>query len=372
MPVIATIRDAASDLRIAITPAVAAQLVQAGNEVVVQKGAGVAAGFDDDAFAAAGAQVASAAVAVARADVLVAVGRPSPDVLAALKAGQHLVAELDAAANADALERAAAKGVVLIALEKVPRHGDRARAMDALSSQASIAGYRSVIVAVEAYGRCFPTMTTAAGTAGPATVLVLGAGVAGLRAMATALMLGASVTGYDVRRAAREDVTALGAQFLSTSVAGVGCGARALTPGEAAAQQGELSKAVAGFDVVIAAARVPGGAPPLLVPAAAVRRMRRGSIIVDLAASDGGGNVEGSRDGERVVTDNGALVIGAGAIAAEMAPAASDAFARNVQAVLSALIVNGRVGVDPRDDVMGAMLIAVNRSTAATPWAPRG
>jgi NAD(P) transhydrogenase subunit alpha len=239
--------------------------------------------------------------------------------------------------------------------------------MDTLSSQASISGYRAVIVASEAYGRYFPMMVTAAGTAKPATVLVLGAGVAGLQAIATARRLGARVTGYDVRPAAREEVTSLGAHFLSTSVDAVGEGgyARELTPEEVATQQAELTAAMATFDVVITTAKVPGRKPPMLVPADAVKAMRSGSVIVDLAASDKGGNVAGSKDGERVVTANGVTIIGAGAIASEMAPAASDAFSRNVLAVITALIVDGAVAIDPEDDVLSKMLIEATKEVSA-------
>ena len=238
MPVIATIRDAASDPRTAMTPATASQLVKAGNEVLVQKGVGVAAGFDDASYTAAGASVVTATDAVARADVVVAVGRPTPTTLARFKANQVFVALLDSWGDTEALDKAAAKGVKLLAMEKVPRQISRAQSMDVLSSQASISGYRAAIVATEAYGRYFPLMVTAAGTAKPATVLVLGAGVAGLQAIATARRLGARVTGYDVRPAAREEVGSLGAQFLSTSVDAVGEGgyARELTKEEAASR----------------------------------------------------------------------------------------------------------------------------------------
>lgn len=367
MPVISTIRDAMSDPRTAITPATASQLVKAGNQVLVQKGAGADAGFDDASYTAAGAEIVTAADAVSRADVVTAVGRPTEATLAKFKQGQVLVASLDSWGDTDQLDKAAAKGVRLLALEKVPRQISRAQSMDTLSSQASISGYRAVVIATEAYGRYFPMMVTAAGTAKPATVLVLGAGVAGLQAIATARRLGARVTGYDVRPAAREEVKSLGAQFLSTSVDAVGEGgyARELTKEESAAQQSELAAAIATFDVVITTAKVPGRKPPMLVPAEAVKGMRAGSVIVDLAASDKGGNVAGSKDGERVVTANGVTIIGAGAIAAEMAPAASDAYARNVLAVLNAVLIDGAVVVDATDDVLGAMLVGAAKEIPA-------
>lgn len=367
MAVIATVRDAAGDPRTALTPAVVAPLVKAGHEVLIQKGAGEAAGFDDAAYVASGASVVTATDAVSKADVVVAVGRPSPTTLSKLRAGQVLIAQLDTWGDTEPLEKAAAKGAHLVALERVPRQISRAQSMDTLSSQASISGYRAGIVAAEAYGRYFPMMVTAAGTAKPASVLVLGAGVAGLQAIATARRLGARVTGYDVRPAAREEVTSLGAAFLSTSVDAVGEGgyARELTKEEAATQQKELGEAIATFDVVITTAKVPGRTPPALVTAPTVAAMRRGSVIVDLASSDKGGNVAGSVDGETVVTKNGVTIIGAGQIAADMAPAASDAYARNVQAVLNAVLVDGAVVVNPDDDVIGAMLFTVTEEVSA-------
>lgn len=367
MAVIATVRDAAGDPRTAITPATAAQLVKAGHEVLVQKGAGVAAGFDDAAYTDAGAAVVTASEAASKAQVLVSVGRPAQATLSKLKDGQVLIAQLDSWGDTAELEKAAAKGARLLALEKVPRQISRAQSMDTLSSQASISGYRAAIVAAEAYGRYFPMMVTAAGTAKPASVLVLGAGVAGLQAIATARRLGARVSGYDVRPAAREEVTSLGAAFLQTSVNAVGEGgyARELTKEEAATQQEELGKAIATFDVVITTAKVPGRTPPALVTKETVAAMRRGSVIVDLAASDKGGNVAGSVDGETVVTTNGVTIIGAGSIASDMAAAASDAYARNVLAVVNALVVDGDVVVDAADDVVGAMLIAVKEEVTA-------
>lgn len=366
MAVIATIRDASGDPRTALTPATAAQLVKAGHEVMLTKGVGAAAGFEDEAYTAAGATVVSATDAVSKANVIVTVGRPPASALSKLSAGQVLIAQLDSWADTADLDKAAARGAHLIALEKVPRQISRAQSMDTLTSQASIAGYRAGIIAAHTYGRYFPMMVTAAGTAKPATVLVLGAGVAGLQAIATSRRLGARVSGYDVRPAAREEVTSMGASFLETSVNAVGEGgyARELTKEEAQTQQRELGNAIATFDVVITTAKVPGRTPPLLVTKDTVAAMRRGSVIIDLAASDKGGNVAGSVDGETVVTANGVTIIGAGGIAADMAPAASDAYARNVLAVLNAIVVDGEVVVDAEDDVIGAMLIGSKEEAA--------
>jgi NAD(P) transhydrogenase subunit alpha len=358
MAVITTVRDAARDPRVALSPAVAKQLVAAGHKVQVEKGVGTSAGFTDSDYTDAGASLVAASAAAKAADVLVSVGRPDDSVLAALRPGAALIAQLDVWDNPSALEAAAKRGVNLIALERLPRQISRAQTMDVLSSQASIAGYRAALVAAHAYGRYLPMMVTAAGTAKPASVLVLGAGVAGLQAIATARRLGARVSGYDVRAAAREEVTSLGATFLDPGVDAEGAGgyARELTKEETAAQQERLAEAIAAFDIIIATAKVPGRTPPLLVTAKTVEALKPGSVIVDLAASRLGGNVAGSVDGKTVVSSSGVTIIGAGSIAAEMAPAASDAFARNVQAVLTAITVEGEITIDPADDVIGAML----------------
>jgi proton-translocating NAD(P)+ transhydrogenase subunit alpha len=347
--------------RAALTPPVVVGLVNAGHAVAVESGLGAAAAYDDHGYREAGARVVDRAAALHGADILVTVGRPSEDTLAKLRPGQVVVGLLDVWDQPEALATHVARGVRLIALERLPRQISRAQSMDVLSSQASIAGYRAAIVAAEQYGRYFPMMVTAAGTAKRATVLVLGAGVAGLQAIATARRLGARVTGYDVRPAAREEVTSLGATFLTTSVgdaAGEGGYARVLTDDEAAHQRRELGEAMATFDIVITTAKVPGRTPPLLVLEDTVAAMRRGSVIVDLAASDLGGNVAGVVPGERVVTEGGVVLIGAGAIASEMAAAASDAYAKNIAAVLAAIANDDEVVVDPDDDVIGAMLLA--------------
>jgi NAD(P) transhydrogenase subunit alpha len=351
MPVsIGVLSEAAQDeTRVALTPAVVATLIRDGLAVTVEKGAGERAGFLDKDYEGAGATLASRKATLG-ADVVVSVGRPDAAATKALKPGQVLVGLVDGLGL---------EGVNVLSLERLPRQISRAQTMDALSSQASISGYRAAIVAAERYGRYFPMMVTAAGTAKPATVLVLGAGVAGLQAIATARRLGARVTGYDVRPAAREEVTSLGATFLATSVSAVGEGgyARELTPEESAQQRAELSAAIANFDVVITTAKVPGRRPPELVDAGTVAAMRRGSVIVDLAASELGGNVAGVVADRETQTPNGVTLIGAGEIARDMAPAASDAYARNVAAVIAAIIgPEGGLVIDPSDEVIGALL----------------
>jgi NAD(P) transhydrogenase subunit alpha len=351
MPVsIGVLREAAEDeTRVALTPPVVAALVRDGLTLTVEKGAGERAGFPDAEYAAAGATLATRKATLG-AQVVVSVGPPDAVATKALKPGQALVGLVDGLKK---------DGVHVLSLERLPRQISRAQTMDALSSQASIAGYRAAIVAAERYGRYFPMMVTAAGTAKPATVLVLGAGVAGLQAIATARRLGARVTGYDVRPAAREEVTSLGAAFLATSVDAVGEGgyARELTPEESAKQREELAKAIAGFDVVITTAKVPGRRPPELVDADTVAAMRSGSVIVDLAAGPLGGNVAGTRPDAVVTTANGVTLVGAGEIARDMAPAASDAYARNVAAVIAAIVKDGELTIDPDDEVISKMLV---------------
>jgi NAD(P) transhydrogenase subunit alpha len=232
--------------------------------------------------------------------------------------------------------------------------------MDALSSQSSAAGYRAAIVAAEAFGRYLPMMITASGTARPASVLVIGAGVAGLQAIATARRLGAIVTGYDVREDSREQVQSLGANFLTSSItAGAGAGgyARAMTVDEQQAQQAELAAALTSFDIIITTAKVPGRTPPLLVSAETLAALRPGSVCIDLAASERGGNVAGSVDGERVVTTNGVTIVGAGEIAADIPASASQMYARNVLAMLGALVVDEVVSYDPTDEVHSAVVV---------------
>ena len=346
--------------RVALVPEAVSRLVSQGLEVLVESAAGAGAFHDDDEYVAAGAKVGTVAKVLAKADVLLAVRRPEPGVLAKLRTGQVLIGLLDAQVDADGLAPLADRGVRALSLDLLPRTLPRAQTMDVLSSQASIAGYRSVIVAAEAFGRYFPMMITAAGTARPATVLVLGAGVAGLQAISTARRLGAQVSGYDVRPAAREEVTSLGAAFLTTSVtagAGEGGYARTLTAEETAAQQTELAEQIRRFDVVITTAQVPGGVPPVLVTAETLASMAPGSVVVDLAAGPNGGNVVGSVPEQRIVTPGGVTVIGAGNLPAQMAAGASAAYARNISALLTSIIVDGEIKLDPSDEVVAAILV---------------
>lgn len=360
-PTVAALRERApGERRVALVPDVAARLVGQGHAVLVERGAGSGALVPDEAYTAVGAEVVDVDEALARADVVLAVRRPEAEILDRLRPGQVLLGLLDARADRAGLDELARRGVHPLSLDLLPRTLSRAQTMDALSSQAAVAGYRAVVVAAEAFGRFFPMMITAAGTARPATVLVLGAGVAGLQAIGTARRLGAQVTGYDVRPAAREEITSLGAMFLTTTVAagaGEGGYARELTAEERAAQQAELAEQVRRFDVVVTTAQVPGGRPPVLVTAETLARLAPGSVVVDLASGPLGGNVEGSVPGERVVTPGGVTVIGAGDLPSGMAPAASAAFARNASALLAAAVREGELTLDPDDEIVGAVWV---------------
>jgi len=362
--------------RVALIPEVVGRVTDLGLDVVVETGAGADAWFPDGAYTQAGAAVVGRAELLTRADLVLSVGLPPADTRALLRDGQILIGLLQPLLHPAVMGELAAAGVTALSLDGLPRTLSRAQAMDALTSQANVAGYKAVLVAADAYPRYFPLLMTAAGTARPAEVLVLGAGVAGLAAIGTAHRLGAVVRGYDVRPQARGEVTSLGASFLDldteavASGAGEGGYARALTGDESAAQQEALAAAIARHDVVITTAQVPGRRPPLLVTDEAVKEMRPGSVVVDLAASALGGNVECSVPEATVVTDNGVTVIGAGNLPAAMPAAASTAYARNITALLAHLIHDGAFTVDPTDEIQAGVLVThagrvVHPATAA-------
>jgi H+-translocating NAD(P) transhydrogenase subunit alpha len=338
---------ATGERRVALTPDVLVKLKDAGLEVLVETGAGAGAWFPDERYEQAGATIVDNTKLYADADVLLAVGRPDTT---QLRSGQTVIALMAPLLNAELMAELAQRGITVVSLDGLPRTLTRAQGMDALSSQANVAGYKAVLVAADSFHRFFPLLMTAAGTTRPAEVLVLGAGVAGLQAIGTAKRLGAIVRGYDVRPASREEVKSLGGQFVElTSVesgAGEGGYARALTPEEQAAQQAELTDHIVKHDIVITTAQVPGRRPPLMVTADAVARMKAGSVIVDMAASDLGGNVEISKPGETFVTDNGVTVIGAGTLPSQMATSASNTYSRNISSLLLHLVADGALAID--------------------------
>lgn len=353
---------AGDDRRVALVPEGARRLIRTGMEVMVEAGAGRAAHHPDGSYADVGVTLATRAEVLDKADVLLAVRRPPDDDLGRLKAGQALVGMLAPQSDPDLFAELGRRGVVAISMETLPRTLSRAQAMDVLTSQASVSGYRAVLVAATAYGGYFPMLITAAGTSRPARVLVLGAGVAGLSAIGTARRLGAVVTGYDVRPETRGEVESLGARFLALGAVGPAGGdggyARALTPEEQAAQQHELESHLGSFDIVITTAAVPGRRPPLLLSAAGVERMAPGSVVVDTASGPLGGNVEGSLPGRTVETANGVAVIGVENGAADVPGAASAALSANFSSVLASLVKDGELAIDPDDEVHAAVVVA--------------
>lgn len=355
---------AAGERRVALDPDGAKRLIAVGIEVLIEAGAGAGGWFSDDSYQAVGARITDRQTALAEAELVVSVGPPDDELLGQLRKGQAYLGMLAPLTNPALVRKFADQGITAISLDGLPRTLTRAQSMDALSSQASVAGYRSVLVAAEHYDRFFPMLMTAAGTSKPAAVLVLGAGVAGLQAIGTARRLGAIVSGYDVRPAAQEEVKSLGAKFIELkagiTAAGAGGYARELTDEERQAQQAELAEHIARHDIVITTAQVPGRRPPLLVTAEVVARMRPGSVIVDLAASTLGGNVEGSVVGETVHTDNGVTIVGASNLPSRLATSASQAFSRNVSALVSHLSSDGALAIDLSDEIAQGVVVTLD------------
>ncbi|MBI3749447.1 MAG: NAD(P) transhydrogenase subunit alpha, partial [Chloroflexi bacterium] len=267
---------APGERRVALVPEVLAKLEAAGLDVLVEQGAGAGAAIPDQAYADAGATIVSSVELYAQAEAILRVAKPSESEVRVMRAGQAVIGFLSPLIDPATSQALAAQGVTAISLDAIPRTLSRAQTMDALSSQANVGGYKAVLIAANAFGRYFPLLTTAAGTAKPANVLILGIGVAGLQAIGTARRLGAVVKAYDVRPETREQAESLGAQFvkLRTTIDATGAGgyARELTAEERAAQQAELNEVIGGMDVVITTAQVPGRKPPVLVTADAVGR----------------------------------------------------------------------------------------------------
>ncbi len=342
----------ADERRVALVPKAVAALVNTGVAVVIASGAGERALLPDDLYTEAGATVGDAWAA----DIVVKVAPPTAEEVARLRSGQTLVGFLaprNADNQIDALKQA---GVQAFALEAIPRIS-RAQVMDALSSQANVSGYKAVLVAASESTRFFPMLTTAAGTVKPASVLVLGVGVAGLQALATAKRLGARSTGYDVRPEVADQVRSVGAQWLDVGIdaAGEGGYARELTEDERAQQQDALEKAIAGFDVVITTALVPGRPAPRLVTAAAVEGMKPGSVVVDLAGETGG-NCELTEPGQTVVK-HGVTIASPLNLPATMPEHASELYSKNITALLDLLITDGRLAPDFDDEVVAAACV---------------
>ena len=349
---------AAGERRVALTPEHVARLVREHHEVQVERGAGDAAGFPDAAYASAGAApVDGHAAAVARAEVVARVRAPRGPEIEDLPAGTVLVGLLSPDLDAERLALLAGRGISALAMERVPRI-TRAQAMDALSSQATLAGYAAVILGAAALPRILPMMTTAAGTLAPAKAFMVGAGVAGLQAIATARRLGAVVSAFDVRAAVKEQVRSLGAAFVEApEVAAEGQGgyARELGAQEEERVLGAIGAHLRDMDLVITTAQVPGRPAPRLVTVAMLHGMRPGSVVVDLA-TETGGNCEVTRAGE-TVREGGVTVLGPVNLPSSVPFHASQLYGRNVATLLAHLAPQGRLVLDPADEIVGPMLI---------------
>jgi NAD(P) transhydrogenase subunit alpha len=351
MPItVAALREtAAGERRVAITPEVAKKLRSKGLRVLLEHDAGAAAGFPDASYA--DTEFADAATVRAQADLLACVLPPDDAVWGQLREGAIVVGQLRPYGAASRIAAMGARRLTAFALELLPRT-TRAQAMDVLSSQAAVAGYRAMLIAAEAAPKFFPMLTTAAGTIRPSRVLVIGAGVAGLQAIATARRLGAQIEGYDVRPETREQVESLGAKFLDLGVSAAGSGgyARELSAEERAAQQQALAEHLKSVDVVVTTAAVPGRPAPKILSAAMVEGMKPGALIVDLAA-EGGGNCELTRPGERV-EHGGVVVLGPLNLPAGTPLHASEMYARNVYNFVELLVKEGALAPDFDDDLV--------------------
>jgi H+-translocating NAD(P) transhydrogenase subunit alpha len=359
---VAVVKESApGERRVALVPETVPKLTQAGLEVLVEQGAGDGAWFPDSAYSKAGASIVKTDDLYASADVILTVTRPDETQVSRLRAGQTVIGMLSPLIEPALAATLAGKGVTAISLDGLPRTLTRTQVMDALSSQANVAGYKATLIAAAAYGRFFPLLITAAGTARPAKFLVLGTGIAGLQAIGTARRLGAQVSGYDVRPASKGEVESLGATFIELTAVSDGAGqggyARELTAEERQAQQAELTAHIARHDVVITTAQVPGRRPPLLVTEDAVKAMAAGSVIVDMGASALGGNVAGSVAGETVVTENGVTIIGAQNLPSSVPTASSNAYSRNISTLLDYITSDGALVIDTSDEVQAGVVI---------------
>jgi NAD(P) transhydrogenase subunit alpha len=356
---------AEGERRVALVPEVVRKLAAsagdqdaAQTEVVVERGAGAGALIPDQQYEQAGAKLADDAGAVYGAEVVVKVAPPNAEEIGRLRSSTVLIGFLQPLTNGEGIRAIAQTGATSFALEAVPRIS-RAQSMDALSSQANISGYRAALMGAQELGRFYPMLMTAAGTIRPATVLVLGAGVAGLQAIATARRLGAVVQGFDVRAAVKEQVESLGARFLEFDLGGdlegAGGYAKELTPGQQARQQELMAEAIGKVDVVITTALVPGRRAPILVTEQAVKLMKPGSVVVDLAG-EAGGNCELSVPGETVLRYDVKIMAPLN-VPSTMAEHASQLYARNIEALLGLMIKDGKLALDFEDEVIAGACI---------------
>jgi NAD(P) transhydrogenase subunit alpha len=349
---------AEGERRVALVPEVVRKLTGQDHEVIVERGAGAGALIPDSQYEEASATMTEDPAALYEADVVVKVAAPNEEETGRLKPESVVIGFLGPLTNGDGIRAIAQTGATSFALEAVPRIS-RAQSMDALSSQANIGGYRATLIAANEIGRFFPMLMTAAGTIRPATVLVLGAGVAGLQAIATARRLGAVVQGFDVRAAVKEQVESLGANFLEFDLGGdlegAGGYAKELTADQQARQQELMAEAIGKVDVVITTAAVPGRRAPVLVTEEAVKKMKPGSVIVDLAAETGG-NCELTEAGETVIRHD-VKIIGPLNLPSGMAEHASQLYARNIESLLGLMIDDGELKLDFDDEVIAGACI---------------
>jgi NAD(P) transhydrogenase subunit alpha len=378
MAVIAVIKEhRAGETRVAAVPETVKKLIAFGAEVVIEAGAGLAADYPDADYQAAGARLApNAQAALSAADLVLKVRAPDEAEIAAIRPGAMVAGLLNPFQDRALLDALAARGASAFALEFIPRI-TRAQTMDALSSQANLAGYRAVIEAAEAFGKALPMMMTAAGTVAPAKVFVMGAGVAGLQAIATARRLGGVVTATDVRPAAKEQVESLGAKFLAVedeefrAAQTAGGYAKEMSAAYQAKQAELIAGHIARQDIVITTALIPGRPAPRLVSAAHVAAMRPGSVIVDLAVEQGG-NVEGVRVGEACETANGVKILGRANLPGRVAADASALYARNLLAFAGLLFDKaGALAPDYEDEILKAALIAQGGTVVHPALMPR-
>jgi NAD(P) transhydrogenase subunit alpha len=365
------VREGGDERRVSLVPETVEEICRLGLSVLVESGAGGEAFFDDESYFEAGARIETQPGTVYRqADILATVQPPEHEHIELLRPGTLVITFLDPSRRPDIVEACMARGVTLFSFNRVPRI-TKAQSMDAMSSMSTVAGYKSVLLAADTIGRFFPLLMTAAGTVPPARVVVIGAGVAGLQALATARRLGAVTAACDARPAVREQIQSVGAAFIDMSVPveaeGEGGYAKQLDEEIYRLERDAIRDHIAGADVVISTAQVPGASAPLLIDEAMVRAMRPGSVIVDLA-SESGGNCELTVPGESV-TRYGVSILGPKNLPADVPVHASQMYARNVLTVLKYLVKDGRLQIDPEDEIVrGACFIPA----AATPEATGG
>lgn len=356
------------EARVALTPDIVTRLAKSGVSCLIESGAGLPAGFADDDYARAGATISTREEILTGCQALGFLERPEDAVLEAITPGTWIIGMLQSFSDEAYVADLARRGLVGVAMERLPRQLSSAQSMDAMTSQSSVMGYKAVLRAADAYGSFFPMMTTAAGTIRPAKVLILGSGIAGLQAIGTARRLGAIVTAYDIRPESREEIESLGASFLDLGLdfsqgQGEGGYARELTAEERAAQQNAVDTKAAGFDVIITTAKVPGRKPPLLLTQSGIDGLHRGTVVVDCAASDLGGNVEGSQPEQTVETPRGVKILGLPSLASQVPTTASHLFSRNVADILVHFLIEGVLVVRPGEELDDALVVTPTDSS---------